>query len=375
MGRRRAIRVRGTGGGSYPVFVGRDLLARPALDLAGRGPFRLGPRPARIAVISDSRVAVLYGRRFVKSLVRAGLRAELLTFPAGERHKTREMKARLEDRLARLRFGGDGLVVALGGGVTGDLGGFVAATWHRGVALVQAPTTLIAQLDAAIGGKVAVDHPLAKNLIGAFHAPAAVYADTAALETLPMGEFRAGLAEALKCGAVLDSRLFDRIESEKDRILAREPRAIERLVLGATTVKARVVSGDALDRGARKLLNFGHTLGHALEAASGFRLRHGEAVAIGVVLESRIAVRLGLLAPPDLGRIATLVADLGLPVRPAQGFDLEGVLEAVRRDKKVREGRLQFVLPSRIGAHAGEDSFVVPVPVRVVRSVLADARR
>lgn len=306
----------------------------------------------------------------MRSLVRAGLQADLLTFPPGERHKTRETKARLEDALARIGMGGDGLVVALGGGVVGDLGGFVAATWHRGIPLVQAPTSLIAMLDASIGGKVAVDHPRAKNLIGAFHAPRAVYADTRTLGTLHAREFRAGIAEAVKCGAIADAGLFRFLERRRREILRREEPDVLDLVVRTARVKARIVTADAQDRGRRMLLNFGHTLGHALEAVSGYRLRHGEAVAIGLVLESRIAVRLGLLSREHGERIERLVRTLGLPAEAPAGFPARAVLAAAHLDKKARAGQSLFVLPCSLGAHAGGGNYVFPVPERLILEVL-----
>jgi len=323
-----------------------------------------------VAIVSDSRVAALYGRTLLEDLRRLGLPAHLISFPRGESHKTRETKARLEDRLARLGFGRDGVIVALGGGVTGDLAGFLAATWHRGVPFIQAPTSLVAMLDASIGGKVAVDHPLAKNLIGAFHSPLAVYADTDSLATLPRREFNGGLAEAVKCGAIAKASLFRLIERHREAILKRDSRAVVRLVLSAADVKATIVSGDEREQGRRKLLNFGHTLGHALEWASGYRLRHGEAVSIGMVLESRLAVREGILQAGVASRIETLLRRLGLPTAVPRGLSAEAVLSAARRDKKARGGSIFFALPEQLGRHAGGPAWVVHVPDRRIRQIL-----
>jgi 3-dehydroquinate synthase len=275
-----------------------------------------------VVVVSDATVARLYGHGLARALIRRGVQAAILSFPAGERHKTRETKARLEDGLARLRFGRDGVIVALGGGVTGDLAGFLAATWHRGVPLVQAPTSLIGMLDAAIGGKVGVDPPLA------------VCADTRTLATLPAREFRSGLAEAVKGGAIADASLFRMIERDREALLRRDPAATLRIVHGAARLKSRIVAWDERESGLRMLLNFGHTLGHALEAHSGYRLRHGEAVAIGMVLESRIAVGMGLLDPEDASRIERLLAGLGIPTRPHRArFPVRALLAATARDK------------------------------------------
>jgi 3-dehydroquinate synthase len=321
-------------------------------------------------VVSDANVAALYAERLVARLARAGLEPLLLVFPAGEASKTRETKARLEDRLARARFGGDGWIIALGGGVTGDLAGFLAATWHRGVPLVQAPTSLIAMVDAAIGGKVGVDHPAAKNLVGAFHAPLAVAADTATLATLPEREYRSALAEVVKCGAIASRALFRQIERDRSAILRRGASAVDRLVARAAGVKARIVSRDERESGERRLLNFGHTLGHAIESASGWRVRHGEAVAMGLVLESRIAVRLGILAEDDAARIERLLGMLGLPGEVPARLDPRRLMDAIRLDKKARGGRVHLVLPEAIGRHAGGDAHWLAVPESLLREML-----
>jgi 3-dehydroquinate synthase len=365
-----ALRVR-SGPGTYSVRIGAGLLGRLALDVA-RGRLGAGREvPSLVAIVSDSRVARLHGEGLLRELRRLGVRATLLAFPAGERHKTRETKARLEDRLATAGLGRDGLVVGLGGGVTGDLAGFLAATWHRGVPFVQAPTTLIAMLDASIGGKVGVNHPRGKNLVGAFHPPLAVYADTTTLDTLPAREFRSGLAEAVKCGVIADRGLFRLLERESAGLLRREPRAALRVIRGAVAVKARIVSLDERETGPRMLLNFGHTLGHALEAAGGFRMRHGEAVALGMVLEARIARRMGLLPAEDAERIEGLLRALRLPVAPPGfGPSPRAILEAAGRDKKARGGKLRIVLPSGIGRHAGGRAWALHVPAALVGEIL-----
>lgn len=358
--------------GGYEVRIGPDALGLLVRDLAS-GRLAAGRRPSRVAVVCDATVGRLYGRALARDLVRRGLRATLLVFPAGEIHKTRETKARLEDRLARLAFGRDGVIVALGGGVTGDLAGFVAATWHRGVPVVQAPTTVMGMLDSAIGGKVAVDHPLGKNLIGAFHPPLAVYADTRTLASLPAAELRSGIAEAVKCGAIASASLFRSIERDRDAILRRDPDAIQRLLACGARAKARIVTRDERESGRRMLLNFGHTLGHSVEAAAGFRLRHGEAVAIGMVLECRLAVAMRLLTGDVAERIECLIEALGLPVRPPRGLRIRALLAGTARDKKARGGVVRYVLPSGLGRHAGGPEFSVRIPEPMVRRILREA--
>ena len=367
--------MRAGASGSYPIHIGPGILERMAGDLGHLAAGGSRRTPVRVVVISDGRVAALYGGRVLELLRRHGVKAALLSFPRGERHKTRETKAVLEDGLARIGFGSDGIIVALGGGVTGDLAGLVAATWHRGVCFVQAPTSLIAMLDAAIGGKVAVDHPLAKNLIGAWHHPLAVYADTDVLETLPRREFLAGLAEAGKCGVIADAGLFRLIERSRDPLRRRDRAILARVVRRAAAVKAGLVSLDERDHGARRLLNYGHTIGHAVEAAGGWSLRHGEAVAIGAALEARLSVDLGLLDEDDRGRIERLLTGLGLPITPPAGLKVERILAAMRLDKKVRGVDLFFALPRTIGSHAGAGRFVVPAPVAAVRRVLVRSLR
>jgi 3-dehydroquinate synthase len=368
----RSVRVRAGGGAGYTIVLGDGALGRLVGDLAS-GRLVRERHPSHVAVVSDTTVGRLYGRALVRALGRRGLRATLLVFPAGERHKTRETKARLEDRLARMAFGRDGLIVALGGGVVGDLAGFLAATWHRGVPLVHAPTSVLAMLDASIGGKVAVDHPLGKNLVGAFHPPLAVYADTRTLATLPDRELRSGIAEAVKCGAIADASLFRAIERQTDAIIGRSPGALQGLIARAARLKARIVYGDERESGRRMLLNFGHTLGHAIESTAGFRLRHGEAVAIGMGLECRIAVRMGWLDPSAAARIEGLIRALGLPVRPPRGLAARRLIAATTRDKKARGGSVRYVVPSGIGRHAGGRQFSVRIPEGVVREILHEA--
>ena len=256
-------------------------MAPGALELAAADIARSYPALLKV-VVSDDRVARLHGRRFVRLLAGYGAWATLLTFPAGERNKTRPTKARLEDRLMKLGAGRDTLVVALGGGVTSDLAGFLAATWHRGVPFVAIPTSLLAMVDAALGGKTAVDLPGGKNLIGAFHQPVSLWADVRVLRTLPARTYRAGLAEAVKTAATLDAALFRRLEGAVAPLLSRDERALVPIVRGCLALKGRVVAADARESGQRALLNFGHTVAHAVEAATNYRVTHGEAVAIGV---------------------------------------------------------------------------------------------
>lgn len=321
-------------------------------------------RGRRLVVVSDGRVARLAAPRVLAALARAGARPFLLTFPAGERHKIRATKDRLEDRLAAEGIGRDALVVALGGGVTGDLAGFVAATWHRGVPVVQMPTSLLAMVDAALGGKTGVDLPAGKNLVGVFHPPQELWADIGLLRTLPDAEYRAGLAEAVKTAAVLDRRLFDRLERDARKILARDQSALLPIVARCLRLKARVVAEDLRDDGPRAILNFGHTVAHAVEAASGFRVRHGEAVSVGLVAEARLAERLTGLPREATARIEALLQRCGLPVALPRRLDPRRVAELTRRDKKARAGAVRCALPSRLGRFSRPDP-TVPIDPQV----------
>jgi 3-dehydroquinate synthase len=306
-------------------------------------------RGRRGVVVSDARVARLYAGKLVRLLERGGLRTVLLRFPAGERAKTRETKSLLEDRLAALGVGRDTVVIALGGGVTGDLAGFLAATWHRGVPVVQIPTTTLAMIDAALGGKTGVDLTLGKNLVGAFHPPESLWADISVLRTLPERTFRSGLAEAVKIAAALDAPLFAFLEANTSRILARGDGVMTRLVARCLELKGQVVADDARDAGRRAVLNFGHTAAHALETASAYRLPHGDAVAIGLVAEARLAERLTGLPAADADRIEALLAALGLPTRPPRRLDRSRLRSAMTRDKKTRAGVARCVVPRALG--------------------------
>jgi 3-dehydroquinate synthase len=327
--------------GRYPVYVESGALGRLGAlveeHLAGR----------RVAMIADAAVHRLYRDGRLGPVTWQG---DALTFAPGEASKTRDEWARLTDELLRRGYGRDSGVVALGGGVAGDLAGFVAATYMRGVPYIQTPTTLLAMLDASVGGKTGVDTPDGKNLIGAFHPPAAVVADPAALATLPERDFRGGLAEAVKHGLIADSAYFGWIEREAEALLRRDPAALERLVRRSVEIKAEVVSDDEREGGRRAILNAGHTVAHALERASAYRLPHGEAVALGLVAEAALAEELGVATPGVRARVAMLLTRLGLPVRLALPLAPEAIVSAMASDKKNRAGTIRFALPSAVGA-------------------------
>jgi 3-dehydroquinate synthase len=290
------------------------------------------------------------------------LRAESrLLFPAGEGSKTRETWSRLSDELISQGFGRDTGIIALGGGVVGDLAGFIAATYLRGVPFAQVPTTLLAMLDASVGGKVGVDTPHGKNLIGAFHPPAIVVADPLTLLSLPDRIFRAGLAEAVKHGVIADAEYFRWIETNARKILGRDLALLSHLVTRSIEIKAQVVSDDEREGGIRAILNAGHTIGHGLEHQSNYQLPHGEAVALGLIAETRISERMGLTLAGTADRVVALLRALGLPTRSGP-IAVSEVMRAMQHDKKNRDGSVRMALPIRLGAmHQDGGDWTVPV--------------
>lgn len=347
----------------------RVTIARGALASIGEVARAMAPAH-RYAIISDSNVAPRYAAAVAERL---GAPSRLFAFAAGEAHKTRDTWAALTDDMLDAGFARDTAVIALGGGVVGDVAGFVAATFMRGVPFIQVPTSLLAMIDASIGGKTGIDTPAGKNLVGAFHQPAAVLADPDVLRSLPLEHQRAGLAEALKHGVIADAEHFDAVAAAlRDIEACVERDAFTDLVARSIEIKAHVVRRDEREGGIRKILNFGHTLAHAIELRSDYRMLHGEAVAIGMVLESAIAERIGVADRGTEARIAAVVREAGLPASVPAGMSADEILAATRGDKKARGGRVEYALPARIGAMAGEDSgWAIPVPEDVVLEVLA----
>src|SRR5216683_5457606 len=328
---------------SYRILVGAGLLAQAGPEISRLGVGR------KLALVTDPAIQALYGEVVTRSLAGAGFEVTTVLLPEGERAKTLEVAAQTWDRLLEAGLDRGSAVVALGGGAVGDLAGFVAATYMRGMHFVQLPTTLLAQVDASIGGKTAIDHPRAKNLIGAFHQPRLVLVDPAVLSTLPDREFRSGLAEVIKHGIVLDAGYFRDLEQSIPALLARDLPTLERVVGGSCRLKAQVVERDEQEAELRWVLNYGHTIGHALEAATSFtRWAHGEAVALGIAAESQLAERLGLGSLSTTERQVALLRAVGLPVA-GLGAEPAAVVEALSRDKKARDGRIPFVLSPEIG--------------------------
>ena len=328
---------------------------------------RAAPKATAALVVTDANVGPHAGG-VVSGLRELGLAVILEAIPVGEAAKSLAVASQLYDRLADVNADRNCLVVAVGGGVVGDLAGFVAATYNRGLRLLMVPTTLLAMVDSSVGGKVAINHPKGKNLIGAFHQPVGVWIDPGYLTTLPEAEYRSGLAEVVKYGVILDAEFFETLEKNTTGLLARDPGLLERVIARCCRLKADVVEKDEREEtGLRAVLNYGHTFAHAFEAVGGYgRWRHGEAVAAGMVCASRLAERLGLVPPEVTGRQVRLLAALGLPVAPLADWSVAAVIEAMYRDKKAVAGRLRFVLPTAIG----QVKVVENVPDELVREVL-----
>ena len=351
------------GARSYPIAIGAGLIDdAPRLATAIRGRHAL--------IVSNDVVAPLYFER-VAAAIRAGndkVQISRLILPDGEAHKTLASAARVFDALAAMKANRDATIVALGGGVIGDLAGFAAACWMRGIAFVQLPTTLLAMVDSSVGGKTAVDLPQGKNLVGAFHQPRAVIADTDTLATLPLRELRAGFAEVIKYGALGDADFFAWLERHADALLAREAEPLAATIAHCCRQKAGIVARDETEQGERALLNLGHTFGHAIETAMGYGgLLHGEAVAVGMVLAARLSANLQRAPAADTERLVALLERLGLPTAIPRGLDADELIGLMQLDKKNHSGSLRLILWRGIG-HA---DIVADVDARDIRVVLA----
>jgi len=355
----RVLRVE-LGERSYPLHIGEGLVDRAALFAP-----HVGGR--RAAIVTNDTVAPLYADRLEEALRVAGARVQRIVLRDGEAFKTWESLERIYAALLEARADRRTVVVALGGGVVGDIAGFAAATYQRGIAHVQVPTTLLAQVDSSVGGKTAINHPLGKNMIGAFHQPDAVIADTATLATLPPRELAAGLAEVVKYGAIHDAAFLDWIEANAQKLLRRESASLALAIERSCAIKAEIVAADERESGVRALLNFGHTFGHAIESAAGYGAwLHGEAVAAGMVLAARLSARTGRITNAEADRLKRLIDMLGLPVAPPR-FPLETWLEFMGRDKKNEGGRITLVLLEALGRAA----VVRDTPEPALRELLA----
>jgi 3-dehydroquinate synthase len=343
---------------SYPIHIGPGLLARPDLLTAHL-------KQKRVAIVTNTTLEKLYLKPLVAALEAAGVRTMSIVLPDGEAHKDWQTLNSIFDALLEQRCERGTTLLALGGGVVGDIGGFAAAVYQRGMPFIQIPTTLLAQVDSAVGGKTAINHPLGKNMIGAFYQPQVVLADTDTLQTLPRRELAAGLAEVIKYGFIRDPDFLTWLEANMDRLLAREAEALAYAIEQSCRNKAEVVAVDEREGGLRATLNFGHTFGHAIEAGTGFGTwLHGEAVGAGMVLAARLSERMGYLPAEDVERVTRLVARIGVPMA-SPDLGRERWLELMGHDKKVEGGKLKFVVLKKIG-----EAIVTEAPPSALNEVL-----
>lgn len=343
---------------SYPIHVGVGLLDQDAL-------IRPHLRGRQVLVVSNTTVAPLYLERLLRGL--SGLDVDSVILPDGEQYKSLETCNQVYDRLLQRRFDRKCTLIALGGGVIGDLTGFVAASYQRGVDFIQIPTTLLAQVDSSVGGKTGVNHPLGKNMIGAFHQPQCVIADTGTLGTLPDREMSAGVAEIIKYGLIRDASFFEWLETHVESLLQHDEAALTEAILRSCAIKAEVVAADEREGGLRAILNLGHTFGHAIETASGYgNWLHGEAVGAGMVMAAHLARDMGWIDPQQFDRAHRLITRAGLPDAPPAGMSAERFLELMAVDKKAEGGKLRLVLQQAIGTAVVTDA----VPMDSLRRTL-----
>lgn len=361
-----ALEVRPRGSRPYPVHLG----AGASTELRDSLPQGC----AAAAVVSDENVAGLHAGK-IGQILGERIRVEIFSFPAGEENKTRRVKEQLEDGMVGSGLGRDCVVVALGGGVTVDLAGFVASTFLRGVPWIAMPTSLLAAVDAGVGGKTGVNTKAGKNLVGTFHQPRAVLIDLDLLATLPPGEVDNGLAEMVKHAVIADGAHLDELEAAAAGLRRLDPAVLADPVRRSVEIKARVVAGDPTEEDLRQVLNCGHTIAHAVEAVSGYRIGHGRAVAAGLSVEAGIARITGLLDPGEVTRLRAALKNLGLPAAPPEDLEPEALLQATRTDKKGRRGRVRYALPEALGKMArGPEGYGHPVEDRVVLEALREVR-
>jgi 3-dehydroquinate synthase len=331
------------GARSYSIHIGAGCML--SSDLLAQL-----PKSKSVLVVTDENVDAICGGAFLSGLAQAQIQAQKLVLPAGEQHKGVATVERIWTELLAMRAGRDALLIALGGGVIGDMTGFAAACYMRGVRFVQVPTTLLSQVDSSVGGKTGVNHVLGKNMIGAFHQPAAVLADTSVLASLPARDFASGLAEVIKYGPIADAEFFDWLEANMDALRARDRAALTHAIARSCQIKADVVAKDEQEAGLREILNFGHTFGHAIETLTNYtEWTHGEAVAMGMVLAADLSTRLGHMSAQDARRIQLLIERAQLPVKTPR-LDVGAFVEAMRHDKKARNGQIRFVVLNRLGS-------------------------
>ena len=359
------VNLKNTVDNSYKIYVGSGLFNKLIEDL------EKNPLGFSYAIITDSNVKRLYGNKLKTLLQKQNPNTLLIDFPAGEKQKNRDIKTQIENNMLEANFGRDSAVIALGGGVVGDIAGFVAATYTRGIPYIQVPTTLVACVDSSIGGKTAVDTEHGKNLIGAFYQPKCVYIDINTLKTLNSKEIKEGLAEIIKYGVISDKDLFRLLEQRVEDMFEFDENLISEVIKKCCTIKAKVVKEDEKESNLRKILNFGHTIGHAIEKLSDYTLSHGNAISIGMVLEGEIAEELGLWKKNDLQKLELLLIRAGLPTKMPFKVRAEQLIENMKIDKKSHRGNIEMALPLMIGKMAREDGrYSIKINSSLIKKIL-----
>ena len=350
---------------SYEIIIGRKILDRIGLIMVR------GNWAKRYFILSDRNVAALHGQAVHDALAVMGLDAELIEVPSGEAAKSIHTCLEVVEKLIQAGADRTSALIALGGGVVGDITGFIASTYMRGIPYVQVPTTLLSQVDSSIGGKTAIDLPTGKNLMGSFHQPKAVFIDLSFLQTLPEREFKSGLAEIVKCGIIDDPALFETLEAGAVEIARRDVDFLEKIIARTCQIKKGMVEMDETDKGMRRYLNFGHTIGHAIEAESEYSLSHGESVSVGMIAAALLSERLNYLPSSEKERIAATVETLGLPHRIPDNSSTEGILSRLKVDKKKSGEKVNFVLLKRLGMPFINGG----VPRDLIRNVIEEMKR
>jgi 3-dehydroquinate synthase len=349
---------------AYPIYIGENLLNDATLINTVKA-FK-----QRTVLIVDDNLAATLGGKLLDTFKAEDIETDIISMPAGEAYKTRQVKAAIEDQLFEMKCARDTTLVAIGGGMMTDLVGFVAATFCRGVPVIYIPTSLLAMLDASIGGKTGVNTSFGKNLIGAFSQPTAVFMDTSTLDTLPELEYRSGLSEAIKHALITDTPLYNLLQSGADRFNRKDALFLETLLLESCKVKARVVEKDTHEKGLREILNCGHTVAHAIELVSQHAINHGDAVALGILIEAKISVDLGILTPADFKDIQSLFNAYNLPMQQT-ALRIEKLIDAMLLDKKTRNKKPRFVLLKSIGAvYEAQGSFAHTVDTSIIKKAL-----
>jgi 3-dehydroquinate synthase len=354
---------------SYDIIFGNKLFPQIALDLKGN------PLGSRYAIVTDSNVRGLYAKSLEDALRNEGIETQTFTFEAGEQNKTIDSCMKIIGEMSRLKYGRDAVILALGGGVVGDMAGFMAAIFNRGIPYIQIPTTVLAQADSSIGGKTAVDTEYGKNLIGSFKQPEKVYIDVATLKTLSKKDYKMGLAETIKHSVIQDVEFFKYLQDNVGIVLERSSESSLYIARNNCRIKGNVVEIDPHEKGLRRILNYGHTAGHAIEKLSDFELSHGESVAIGMMVAGRVAHQLGYFAQEDLESQSRLLTAVGLPITIPNGISNESIVEVTSRDKKAKDGKARYVLPISIGRmHEFNGEYAVHVDNTVVMNALQQTR-